>query len=190
MWVLVRDTAIKKEKNHKHKPRWPGPLIVIETRPQTEADILVEPGGTVLLTQFTTSWSIPYCQHEGLMFHLDKLLKPVKVDKVVEVEENEEPREAEPEEKTEKSEEELTCAKIGEYWERLTGVDGVVWPKQRSVGLALVWSSFAGTNMSRLLATLLFLRGHETAILGREEREGSDSVIIEENFAINEVEGS
>jgi hypothetical protein len=51
-------------------------------------------------------------------------LKPVQVDEVVEVEENEEPREAEPEEKTEKSEEELTCAKIGEYWERLTGVDG------------------------------------------------------------------
>jgi hypothetical protein len=156
-WVSVRDTAIKKEKNHKHKPRWPGPLIVVETRPQTEADILVEPGGTVLLMRFATFRSIPYRQREGLTFRLDELLKPVQVDEVVEVEENKEPREAEPEEKTEKSEEELTCAKIGEYWERLTGVDGRT----------------TETTLSRAGSSMVVLRRH------KHESSAGDIVVSE-----------
>ena len=45
-------------------------------------------------------------------------------------------------------------------------------------------------NKSRPLAMLLLPQGHETAIPGHLEMERRDSVVIEEKFAINEVEGS
>jgi hypothetical protein len=128
----------------------------------------------------------------------------------VEVEEN-----AEPETATRKSEEEeLACARNRDNREKLTGADGFVQSRQRFIGIdpnapvyrnrnrpdilmaystagmALAWSPFAVVNKSRLRVLSLLLRGHETAIPGRLGRERGDSVVIEEEIAIDEVEES
>jgi hypothetical protein len=204
--VLVRNTAIEKDLDRKHKPRWLGPLVVVERRSQSGSYVLAELDGTVLATRFAAFRIIPYHQREGLTFRLDEFLKPVGV------EENGKERDAGPENTAEGSEEEeLVRAKIRENWERLTGADGIVRPRRRFVGIdprvlarqktnlanissaymhagiALASSSFAAIDERRSLAMLLPSGGRENADLGRFEEAENDFAVEKGELGVDEV---
>jgi len=59
--VLVRNSHIKKELNHKTKPWFLGPMVVVH-QTQGGAYILAELNGTISRLQYAMFWIIPYLE--------------------------------------------------------------------------------------------------------------------------------
>jgi hypothetical protein len=65
--VLVRNSAVEKELDRKHKPRWLGPYVVVK-KTRGGSYVLAQEDGAILRTRFAAFRIVPYHQREGLSF--------------------------------------------------------------------------------------------------------------------------
>lgn len=87
--VLVRNSAIEKELDRKHKPRWLGPYIVVR-KTKGGSYVLAQEDGVILQTRFAAFRVIPYHQREGLSFAVEDFLGPKWSENELELEEGDE----------------------------------------------------------------------------------------------------
>jgi hypothetical protein len=89
--VLVRNSAVEKELDRKHKPRWLGPYVVVR-RTKGGSYVLAQEDGAVLRTRFAAFRVIPYHQRDGLSFDVTDFVEEEEVE-WEEEDEDEEPEE-------------------------------------------------------------------------------------------------
>jgi hypothetical protein len=77
--VLVRNSAVEKELDRKHKPRWLGPYVVVR-RTKGGSYILAQEDGAILRTRFAAFRVIPYHQREGLSFEVEDFVENAEVE--------------------------------------------------------------------------------------------------------------
>lgn len=79
--VLIRNTAVEKELNRKHKPRWLGPMVVVR-RTEGGAYICAELSGAVSSLRFAQFRVKKFVSRDGLTFDVEKWLGKEKLASV------------------------------------------------------------------------------------------------------------
>lgn len=79
--VLVRNTAVEKELNRKHKPRWLGPMVVVR-KTYGGAYICAELSGVVSKLRFAAFRLKPFIARNGLTFDVEQWLGKDRVESI------------------------------------------------------------------------------------------------------------